>query len=242
MPCRSGLPSAVRCGVHGLAAAVGFDAADWVCPSTGACASSAITPTDSAAVEASERRLMRASFSSYCVPRRACALLLAQRAVQQLFGELHAPEFQELGVGLHTTIEGHADLPGTREHLWILDRGFVHECVRAAGCITLDHMQGGAVVVTGAIEPCPIVEAGHVYDQRLAFPSTVGPPHPTFVGGLRRCPHVDDANRARVLVRNQDLLLGLDDLKGIWEIRGSWYAREVTLGLRVERCPVRLVL
>ena len=37
-------------------------------------------------------------------------------------------------------------------------------------------------------------------------------------------------------------LLRLDDLKGIREIRGAWHARQVTLDLRVERHPVRLIL
>jgi hypothetical protein len=98
------------------------------------------------------------------------------------------------------------------------------------------------VVVTGAIEPCPIVKGGHIDDERLALPATVGPSHPTFVRGLRRCPHVDDTNRVRVLVRNQNLLLGLDNLKGIRKIGRAWHTREVTLGLRVERRPVRLIL
>ena len=47
-------------GAGGLGGTVG--AADWVCPTADACASSATTPIASAAVEASERRLMGASF------------------------------------------------------------------------------------------------------------------------------------------------------------------------------------
>ena len=38
------------------------------------------------------------------------------------------------------------------------------------------------------------------------------------------------------------VLLGLDNLKGIREIGGAGHARQVTLGLRVERRPVRLIL
>src|SRR5262245_25029967 len=111
MPCRSGLPSDVRGGVHVFAAAAAF-AGDAGARPVGACATittdnPAATIVASAAVETSERWLMEASLT---------LRLLAKRAIQQLFGELHALEFQKLGIALDATIEGHADLPRAREH------------------------------------------------------------------------------------------------------------------------------
>jgi len=61
MPCRSGLPSAVRGGVQAFAPVVAEDA---VCPAAGTCATTAIrTTAASAASEASERRPMGPPFS-----------------------------------------------------------------------------------------------------------------------------------------------------------------------------------
>ena len=122
--------------------------------------------------------------------------------IQQLFGELHALVFQDPCILLDATIQGHADLPRPREHLRILNRGFVIERVRAAGRVALHDVQRVAMEVAGAVEPRLIVhETGHVDHERFALPAPVRPPHPTIAGGLRRGTHIDDANRASVFVR-----------------------------------------
>ena len=96
--------------------------------------------------------------------------------------------------------------------------------------------------ITRAIEPRLIVQTGHVDHQRFALPVTVGPPHPTIAGRLRRRAHINDANRASVFVSHQNVLLRLDDLKRIREIGGTWHARQITLHLRIQLHPIRLIL
>ena len=44
-----------------------------------------------------------------------------------------AAEVQQLRVRLQAAIERHADLPGAREHLWVLDRGFIADGVAPPG-------------------------------------------------------------------------------------------------------------
>jgi hypothetical protein len=68
IPCRSGLPSGVRDGVHGFAADVAFAGAAFAggevaCPAAGGCAirRAAIMATEAVA-EARERRVIAASF------------------------------------------------------------------------------------------------------------------------------------------------------------------------------------
>src|SRR5204863_2018436 len=97
---------------------------------------------------------------------------------------------------------------------------------------------GVAVEVAGMIEPRLVVQAGHVDDERFTLPVTIGPPHPTIAGSLRRGSHINDANRTSIFVRNQNVLLRLDDLKWIREIGGAWHARQITLDLRVQLHPI----
>src|ERR1051326_4803877 len=95
--------------------------------------------------------------------------------------------------------------------------------------------------ITGAIEPSLIVLAGHVDDECLAFPMPVRPTHPAVGGRFRRGAHVNDTNRAGVFVRHQNILLRLDDLKRVWQVSSTWYAREITLDLGVQLHPVQIV-
>ena len=103
-------------------------------------------------------------------------------------------------------------------------------------------MHGVAVEVPGAVEPGIFHLTGHVNHQRFAFPVPVGPAHPTIGRGLGRRPHVDDANCARILVGNHDVVLRLDYLKRVWKICGAWHTRQITFDLRVELRPIRLIL
>src|SRR5262245_5946449 len=99
MPCRSGMPLGVRSGVQAFPPAVAFVTGDRVWPAARACANSATTTKAASADETRKRCRMGASFCSDLV-----GALLTQRAVQQLFGELHALVFKELCVLLDATI------------------------------------------------------------------------------------------------------------------------------------------
>src|SRR5262245_24071231 len=91
---------------------------------------------------------------------------LAEFPVQQLLGERHALELEELNLLFHPSIEREADLPRPREHLRILDGGFVHQVIRADGRVALDDVERVAVKIPGAIEPRLAAQAGHVDDER----------------------------------------------------------------------------
>src|SRR4249920_3285397 len=75
------------------------------------------------------------------------ARLLAQMPVDHIFGKFHAPEFHDLRVLFGATIEGHADLPWSREHIGVLDGGFVEEMVGACRGVSFDHVQGVAMEI-----------------------------------------------------------------------------------------------
>src|SRR5436309_11280656 len=99
-------------------------------------------------------------------------------SIYELFRKLDTLELQGLDVRLHTPIQRHSDLPGTRKHLRILDRGLVHQMIRRQRRVALDDMQGVAVKVTRAVEPGFIVESGHINDQGVSVPTSDGPAHP----------------------------------------------------------------
>src|SRR5437899_12904930 len=99
-------------------------------------------------------------------------------SIDELFRELHALEFQGLNVRLHTSIQRHADLPGSREHLRVLDRGLVHQMVWRQGRVTLHDMQRVAMEISGLVETGFIVYSGDVNYQRVSVPSSDGSCHP----------------------------------------------------------------
>src|SRR5262249_50966294 len=183
--------------------------------------------------------------------------LLAVWPPEQLLGVLRALEFEELHVFLETTIERHADLPGSGKDFRILDRGFVRQVIRTEGGEALHHMQALGVEIPGSVEPMlagrPLWrekdgcgEGRDIDDERIRLPSPVRPPHPTIDGRLSRLAHVDFATGIRVLVHDRHPFpTAADagkDLKRIRQIRGAWYTRQMTLQLRVERQPVLVVL
>src|SRR5689334_14354182 len=104
--------------------------------------------------------------------------MLPPLAVHQLFNELDAVEFDELRVLFTTSIEGHADLPGAREDIRILNGGFIPNDIRAGPRVALDDMQRVAVEVPRTVEPRLVVESLCVDDERLAFPAANRLPHP----------------------------------------------------------------
>src|SRR4030095_10921018 len=103
---------------------------------------------------------------------RSSRSLLAELPEQELLGERHTLELEQLDVGLHPAIEGEPDLPRTREDLGVFNGGFVHHVVRAGRRVALDDVQHVAMKVAGAVEPGLFALAGHVDDQRVAFPAS----------------------------------------------------------------------
>src|ERR1051326_6531423 len=155
---------------------------------------------------------------------------------RKLFNILRALEFQNLRVLLHAAIERHADLPGPSVNVGIIECGFVGDvsCVRQR--IPFDHMQGRAMEISGSVKPAPdrrltlskrgrINERRVVDDERIALPMAVRPSHPRLDGSLNSFAHVNDAPGIRVLVSEHDLVLTLDDLKWIRQIRRTRDAR-----------------
>src|SRR5262249_62252162 len=89
-------------------------------------------------------------------------LVQAERLVHHLFDKRDAIELDELHVRLHPTVQRKAHLPGPRKHLWILDRGFVLDVIRADWLVALDDMKLVAMKVSRSIEPRVRFEARHV--------------------------------------------------------------------------------
>src|ERR1700676_2909749 len=95
--------------------------------------------------------------------------------------------------------------------------------------------------------PCPVkprisVLTCHVDYQRIPLPAAIRPAHPTIGGSLSRTAHVDHANSAGKLIADYDVLLRLDDLKGIGHVRGPRHARHITFYFRVQLQPIGSVL
>src|ERR1051326_418168 len=115
---------------------------------------------------------------------------LAQRTVHQFFHKLDAFELQELSVRLQMTVENHAHLPRTREDLGVLDEGFIGEGIRTSRRVALDHVEGAAMKISGAVEPRLVIQSGDIDHQRLALPTAVRPAHPAIDGRLLRGIHL----------------------------------------------------
>src|SRR3954462_8287982 len=112
-------------------------------------------------------------------------------------------------------VERHADFPRAREHLRILDGGFIQNDIGTARRVALHYMQGVAMEISGSVEPGLIVQTSHVDHQCVALPVSNRPTHPAIDRGGTRFPHVDGANGARVLIRYQDGFRRLNYLEWI---------------------------
>jgi hypothetical protein len=96
-------------------------------------------------------------------------------------------------------------------------------------------------MVAGAIEPGLVVEAGDVI-------TSVSPSHlPTDwpiheSAAAARILHIDVAHGARVLVRDEDVVLALEDLERIRHVVGARHAGQIALDLGIGSQPVLLVV
>src|SRR5262245_65979436 len=89
-----------------------------------------------------------------------------QIAVEQLLREFDALEFEQLGVRLQPAVERHADRPGPRKRLRVLDPRLVVEVVPAGReRVALGDGERIAVMIAGPIEPRQIVEALDLDDE-----------------------------------------------------------------------------
>ena len=140
------------------------------------------------------------------------------------------------------TIQGHADLPGSREHLRVLDRGFVQHGIGSDERVAFDHVQAVAREIPRAVEPRLAVEAGHIDDERVAVPAPARLPHPRIDGSRFQLGHADHARGARKFIADQDRRGSLDDLKWKGLVCGARHSRQITLDLRVRGHPLLEVL
>src|SRR4026208_54305 len=101
---------------------------------------------------------------------RLLPCLLTQVAVHQFLDELDALELEQLCALFLPAIERHLDLQRPREHLRVLDSGLIVEHIRTHRRESLDDVQRLAVKITRAVEPCLVVQARDVDDQRVPFP------------------------------------------------------------------------
>src|SRR5678816_2804269 len=146
-PCRSGWPSAVRAGVnggslprsaiHALAPGPRFPSGQ----SFGLKIACAAVITGSARTSAiAHRRARRLMLVS--LPRELVLELVRVALV-----------FEQLDVGIDSSIQDRTDVPRPREDLRVFDRHVVAHVVRTNRRVPFDDVQLVAVVVAGAIEP-----------------------------------------------------------------------------------------
>ena len=164
----------------------------------------------------------------------------------QILHELLALELAKLHVRLDAAVQRHADLPRTRVHVRILDRGLVPEVIGPGPRDAFDDMQAVGMEVSGPVQESRVHgalfvhgpdrsahEPGAVDDQRLALPAPVRPSHPGIGGRGLLAVHVDGAQGARVLREHDDVLVRLENLNRIRHVHHPRHARQVALDLRV---------
>src|SRR5262245_59451964 len=247
VPWRSGAPSGVRAGRYGGNVALyathvlaignlGVFGSNRACAATGrrdkACTASAAT------IKATAANVFR-MFQYQLVEWNATVFV--PRVFEQVGQTLM---FEELRVRVLVSIQRHADLPWSREHLWILDRDLVEHVVGPCRRVPLDDVQGLAVKVARTIEPRLIREVHDVDDQRIAIKARPRVSHEPFDGTLRMriAVHVGKANRAQILVEKGDLVALLHDLKRVRHVRDPRDPGQKTFALRIERGAILEIL
>src|SRR5437899_10446967 len=103
------------------------------------------------------------------------------------------------------------------------------------GRVSLYHMQGVAMEVSGPVEPGFIVLSGYVNHQRVTVRTSDGPAHPGIGRSLGLAIHIDHARITRKLVGEQHLLGCLNDLTAQAVVGGTWKGWPITLGVWATR-------
>ena len=98
--------------------------------------------------------------------------------------------------------------------------------------------------IAGPVEPCLIVEVDHVDDERVALPAAARVSEPPFdlTRRMWRAVREDVADGVHVLVQDSQLVRLLDDLERKRHVHDARHARQVTLGFRVQRGALFVVL
>src|SRR5262245_41962516 len=84
-----------------------------------------------------------------------------------------------------------------------------------------------------AVEPGLFTLTRDFHNKRISFPVADRPAHPRSIGRLWVATKMDDASRGRKLIRDQDLIWSLNNLKREAHVRGARNARHITFGLGV---------
>jgi hypothetical protein len=158
---------------------------------------------------------------------------LVEFAVQQLLRERHALEFHQVLLGVRVARETKAHRPRARERLRILERRRVIDGVRSRERVTLDDLERCARVIAGSIEPRHAVETRHVDDKRVAIPARVRDTHPAIDRRGNRRAEVHDARGARELIRDEQVIVGMEDLQRVGHVIRARHAGQEALQLGV---------
>src|ERR1019366_3096717 len=140
-------------------------------------------------------------------------------------------------------VERHGYLPGARVSFRVLNSGFVLNDFAAQGRVAFHNVELISVEVTGAGEPCGVVETLYVDDERGAVPAAVGVAHPR-VGravsgaGLDR----NEAGGAGELVGDEDGAGRLHDLERIRHVSGAGHAGKEAFHFGIGGEPVGAAL
>jgi len=84
----------------------------------------------------------------------------------------------DLVVLLSVAVDGERHLPGTREHLRVLERHRIVDAIGAGRRPAFHHVERVAVEASVRVEPGVFVEIRDVDHQRISFPAAARVPHP----------------------------------------------------------------
>src|SRR5262249_62176094 len=115
---------------------------------------------------------------------------------------------QKLNVLLPVTVQDHVHVPGSREHFWIFDRHGVADVIGIDQRIAFYQVQSIAVKVAGSVKPGPVVQMGHVDDERVPFPASarIAKPPIDAARWMWSTGCENEANGMHVLVEERDFI------------------------------------
>ena len=123
-----------------------------------------------------------------------------------------------------------------------VDRRFVHQVIRCDARVALRDRRLVAGEVARPIQPGHAVQAGHVDDERVAFPTADRLSHPRIRGRLAGIFEEHVSHRAGVLVCDEERALALHDLERVRHVARARHARQIALDLRIALEPFVAVL
>src|SRR5262249_18709787 len=149
---------------------------------------------------------------------------------------------QDLRALFNTAIKRHADLPRPRKHIWVFDSCFVIQMVFIEGCDPLDDVQCITMEISCPVKPTEVVKTFCIDNERFAFPTSVGPAHPTIGRRFRLISHINRAQRTGKFKDHHDLLCTLEYLKRIRHVHRARNAGQVAFRFWVQSHPVCKIL